>query len=162
MSEIRVGHGYDVHSLVKGRDLILGGVKIPFERGLQGHSDADVLIHAIMDALLGAAGLSDIGYYFPPNDEKYKDADSGGLLVKVLALVKEKGFDKIINIDATVMAERPKLRPHIADMRSKIASLLDIPVELVNVKATTNEKLGFIGREEGIAAEAVCLIGHDG
>jgi 2-C-methyl-D-erythritol 2,4-cyclodiphosphate synthase len=154
---MRIGHGYDVHKLVEGRKLILGGVDIPHEKGLLGHSDADVLVHAIMDALLGAAALGDIGKLFPDNDNAYLNADSLVLASKVKAYLKEKGYS-IINIDSTVIAQAPKLAPHIEQMRSNIASALDIDVSQINVKATTEEKLGFTGEKLGIAAHAVCLI----
>ena len=154
---MRIGHGYDVHKLVEGRKLILGGVDIPHEKGLLGHSDADVLVHAIMDALLGAAALGDIGRLFPDNDNAYLNADSLVLASKVKAYLKEKGYS-IINIDSTVIAQAPKLAPHIEQMRSNIASALDIDVSQINVKATTEEKLGFTGEKLGIAAHAVCLI----
>lgn len=154
---MRIGHGYDVHKLVEGRKLILGGVDIPHEKGLLGHSDADVLVHAIMDALLGAAALGDIGKLFPDNDNAYLNADSLVLASKVKAYLKEKGYS-IINIDSTVIAQAPKLAPHIEQMRSNIASALDIDVSQINVKATTEEKLGFTGGKLGIAAHAVCLI----
>lgn len=158
MADIRVGIGYDVHRLVTGRKLVLGGVTIPFEKGLDGHSDADVLLHAIMDALLGAAGLPDIGNQFPNSDARYKDANSAMLLARVLQLIRENGFARIINIDATILAEQPKISPHIAAMKQEIAEILCIEQGSVNIKATTMEKLGFVGREEGIAAQAVCLI----
>lgn len=156
--DIRVGIGYDVHRLVSGRKLVLGGVTIPFEKGLEGHSDADVLLHALMDALLGAAGLPDIGQQFPNTDARFKDANSGILLARVLQLIRENGFAKVINVDATILAEQPKISPHIAAMKKEIAEILCIDQSQVNIKATTMEKLGFIGREEGIAAQAVCLI----
>jgi len=154
---MRVGHGYDVHRFAPGRDLVLGGVKIPYEAGLLGHSDADVLTHAIMDALLGAAALGDIGLHFPDADPAYLGIDSMILLGRVGALLREKGY-AVGNIDATVIAEKPKLRPYIGDMRNNIAKTLGIPVESVNVKATTEEGLGFTGERLGIAAHAVCLI----
>ena len=154
---IRVGHGLDVHQLVAGRKLIIGGVEIAFDRGLLGHSDADVLLHAICDALLGAAALGDIGRHFPDTDARYKGIDSRQLLRHVAALLNECGF-AIGNVDATIIAERPKMAPHIPTMVANIASDLAIGSDCVNVKATTTEKLGFAGREEGIAAEAVCLI----
>jgi 2-C-methyl-D-erythritol 2,4-cyclodiphosphate synthase len=156
---IRVGHGFDVHQLVAGRACIIGGVDIPHDKGLQGHSDADVLLHAICDALLGAAALGDIGKHFPDTDERYKDINSRQLLQHVTALLNAKHF-LIDNIDATVIAEAPKLSPYIAQMCANIAEDCNILVGAVNVKATTSEKLGFIGRGEGIAAEAVCLIQH--
>ena len=154
---IRVGHGFDVHQLVAGRKLIIGGVEITFDRGLLGHSDADVLLHAICDALLGAAALGDIGRHFPDTDARYKGIDSRQLLRHVVALLMERGY-AVGNVDATIIAERPKMAPHIAAMVTNIASDLGIAADCVNVKATTTEKLGFAGREEGIAAEAVCLI----
>lgn len=154
---MRVGQGYDVHKLVTGRKLILGGVEIDHSLGLLGHSDADVLLHAISDALLGAAALGDIGKHFPDTDERYKGADSLKLLACVGELLKEKGY-KILNIDSTIIAQAPKLAPHIQLMRENIADALGIDVGLVSVKATTEEKLGFTGTREGIAAQAVCLI----
>lgn len=161
MTNLRVGNGYDVHQLVKGRDLIIGGVKIDYENGLKGHSDADVLIHAIIDALLGAAGLADIGQYFPPDDEKYKDIKSTELLESVLAELILAGF-VIVNIDAVIMAEKPKMNPIIPEMRDRISTILKITKSQINIKATTTEKLGFVGREEGIAASAVCLLEKNG
>lgn len=154
---IRIGHGYDVHKLVEGRKLILGGVEIPHEKGLLGHSDADVLTHAVMDALLGAAALGDIGKLFPDNDDKYLGADSIGLLKKVLAIIKDKGY-KVVNIDSTIIAQRPKLSPYIDKMRETLAASMEIGLDCVSVKATTEEKLGFSGAELGIAAHAVALI----
>ena len=149
--------GYDVHRLVEGRDLIMGGVKIDYEKGLLGHSDADVLLHAISDALLGAAALGDIGKHFPDTDDKYKGISSIILLKEVGALLEEKGF-YINNIDATIIAQAPKMRPHIDDMRKNIAEALGLDISQVNVKATTEEGLGFTGSGEGISAQAVCLI----
>lgn len=154
---IRIGHGYDVHRLVKDRALILGGVSIPHSVGLLGHSDADVLCHAIADSLLGAAGKRDIGYHFPDSDEQYKGISSLILLKKVMALLDADGY-KIGNIDATVIAEAPKLSSHIDKMRKNIAAALDIDEENVNIKATTEEKLGFTGNKEGISAHSVCLL----
>lgn len=154
---MRVGMGYDVHKLTEGRKLILGGVEIPFELGLLGHSDADVLIHAVMDALLGAAALKDIGYHFPDTDPAYEGASSMELLGKVGELLEEKMY-LIENIDATVIAQKPKLRPYIEQMTENIARVLHLEVSRVNVKATTEEGLGFTGRMEGIAAQAVCSI----
>ncbi len=154
---LRIGHGYDVHRLVSDRKLILGGVDIPFEKGLSGHSDADVLVHAIMDALLGAAALGDIGKLFPDTDDAYLDADSMELLKSVREVLRAHDW-KLGNLDATVLAQRPKLAPYIDTMRSKIADALQTDIENVSVKATTEEKLGFTGRGEGIAAHAVCLI----
>lgn len=154
---IRVGHGFDVHQLVAGRRCVIGGVDIPHEKGLEGHSDADVLLHAICDALLGAAALGDIGKHFPNTDERYRGIDSRELLRQVAALLHTKRFS-IVNIDATVIAEAPKLSPHTAQMCANIANDCNILHDAVNVKATTTEKLGFTGRGEGIAAEAVCLI----
>jgi len=162
MKNLRIGHGFDVHPLVKGRDLIVGGVKIPFEKGLVGHSDGDVLLHAIMDALLGAAGLPDIGQQFPPSDDKYKGADSTELLKNVLLAVRNAGFAEIINIDAIILAERPRMNPHIPSMRTRIAEIVEMAPSHINIKATTTEKLGFVGREEGVAASVVCLIAGDG
>ena len=155
---MRIGHGYDVHRFAPGRDLVLGGVKIPYETGLLGHSDADVLTHAVMDALLGAAALGDIGLHFPDGDPAYLGIDSLILLGRVGALLSGKGYT-VGNIDATVIAEKPKLRPYIEDMRQNIAKTLGISVDRVNVKATTEEGLGFTGERLGIAAHAVCLIG---
>lgn len=154
---MRIGHGYDVHKLVEGRKCIIGGVDIPHETGLLGHSDADVLVHAIMDALLGAAALGDIGLHFPDNDPTYKGADSLKLLEHVGDLLEENLY-YVENIDATILAQAPKMRPHIDAMRENIARALKIDVSLVNVKATTEEGLGFTGAREGIAAHAVCLI----
>ena len=154
---MRIGHGYDVHALVEGRDLILGGVKIPYEKGLMGHSDADVLAHAISDALLGAAALGDIGVLFPDNDPQYAGADSLKLLPAVVAAVRMKGYS-ISNIDATVIAQRPKLRPFIDEMRRNLASACNLDIDCVSIKATTEEHLGFTGRGEGIATHAVCLL----
>lgn len=154
---MRVGMGYDVHRLTKDRDLILGGVKIPWEKGLLGHSDADVLIHAIMDAFLGAAALGDIGQHFPDTDPAYKGISSIRLLKHVAALLSEKGYG-IGNIDAVIIAQKPKMAPHIPQMKENIAKALEIDMDCLNIKATTEEKLGFTGREEGIASEAVCLL----
>ena len=154
---MRIGQGYDVHRLKEGRKLIIGGVEIPYEKGLDGHSDADVLLHAIMDALLGAAALGDIGLLFPDTDAQFAGADSLKLLQKVKDVLDEKGYS-ICNIDATVIAQEPKLRPYIDLMRQNIAEVLKIDVSQVSVKATTEEHLGFTGRKEGIAAQAVVLI----
>lgn len=154
---MRIGHGYDVHRLVEGRKLILGGAEIPFDKGLLGHSDADVLLHAISDSLLGAAALGDIGKHFPDTDESFKGANSLLLLEKVCALLKEKGY-KIVNIDATVLAQRPKLKDYIEKMRENIARACKTDIDAISVKATTEEGLGFTGAGEGIAAHAVCLI----
>ena len=154
---MRIGHGYDVHRLVEGRDLILGGVKIDFELGLLGHSDADVLLHAVSDALLGAAGLGDIGKHFPDTDPKYKGADSRVLLRPVVKLVRENGYF-ISNVDVTMIAQKPKLKDHIPQMVKNIAEDLQIPENRVNVKATTEEKLGFTGTMEGLRCHAVCLL----
>ena len=154
---MRIGHGYDVHKLVEGRDLILGGVKIDHHLGLLGHSDADVLLHAVSDALLGAAGLGDIGVHFPDTDPKYKGADSALLLKVVGEKVAAAGY-RISNIDVTMIAQRPKLKPHIPQMRANIAKVLALDESRVNVKATTEEKLGFTGREEGLSCHAVCLL----
>lgn len=154
---MRVGMGYDVHRLVEGRDLIIGGVKIPYEKGLLGHSDADVLLHAIMDALLGAAALGDIGKHFPDTDERYKGADSRVLLREVARMLEEKNY-LVENIDATIIAQAPKMRPHIDTMRQNIADDLGIEVSQVNVKATTEEGLGFTGAGEGISSQAICSL----
>ena len=154
---IRIGNGYDIHRLVEGRPLILGGVNIPHELGLLGHSDADVLTHAIMDAMLGALSLGDIGHYFPPTDPKWKGANSLLLLKQVNELMNQRGW-QINNIDSVIVAERPKLKPHLAAMTSNLANSLAINQELIGVKATTNEKLGPVGREEGIAAYSVVLL----
>ena len=154
---MRIGHGYDVHRLVEGRDLILGGVKIDFELGLLGHSDADVLLHAVSDALLGAAGLGDIGKHFPDTDPQYKGADSRVLLRHVVKLVKESGY-RISNVDVTMIAQKPKLKDHIPQMVKNIAEDLQIPENRVNVKVTTEEKLGFTGTMEGLRCHAVCLL----
>lgn len=154
---MRIGHGYDVHKLVEGRRLIIGGVEIPHEKGLLGHSDADVLLHAISDALLGAAALGDIGKLFPDNDPAYEGADSLILLKKVCEQVRKAGFE-IENIDSTVLAQEPKLRPYIDEMRALISAYTGVDIDAVSVKATTEEGLGFTGAREGIAAHAVCLI----
>ena len=154
---MRIGMGYDVHKLVEGRKMIIGGVEIPYEKGLLGHSDADVLLHAISDALLGAAALGDIGKHFPDTDEKYKGADSLMLLKEVGEMLNDKNF-YICNIDATIIAQAPKMRPHIDKMRENIAKALNIDVSMVNVKATTEEGLGFTGSGEGISSQAVALI----
>ncbi len=154
---IRIGHGFDVHALVAGRQCIIGGVTIPYEKGLDGHSDADVLLHAICDALLGAAALGDIGKHFPPSDNTYKNADSRALLRHVVALLKVKNY-LVNNIDATVICEAPKLSPHTQQMCINIAADCNVDISQINIKATTTEKLGFTGRGEGIAAEAVCTI----
>jgi len=154
---MRVGQGFDVHALVEGRDLIIGGVKIPYEKGLLGHSDADVLLHAICDALLGAAALGDIGRHFPDSDPQYKNIDSRVLLRRVRDAVTKRGW-RIANVDATVIAQAPKLAPHIAHMTANIAEDLAIALDCVSVKATTTEHLGFAGREEGVAAMVVVLL----
>ncbi|NJM62092.1 MAG: 2-C-methyl-D-erythritol 2,4-cyclodiphosphate synthase [Oscillatoriales cyanobacterium RU_3_3] len=154
---IRIGNGYDIHCLVPDRPLILGGINIPHELGLLGHSDADVLTHAIMDAMLGALSLGDIGLYFPPTDPKWKGADSTVLLAQVNQLILDKGWE-IGNIDSVVVAERPKLKPHISKMRDRLAEVLQLQPDRIGIKATTNEKLGPVGREEGIAAHAVVLL----
>lgn len=153
----RIGQGYDLHQLTQGRKLILGGVEIPHTTGLLGHSDADVLVHAIMDALLGALALGDIGKHFPPSDSQYKDISSILLLSHVKNLIEQKGY-KIINIDATILAERPKMLPHIDTMRQNIAQTLDISIDRVSIKATTTEKMDSIGQELAIASQAVCLL----
>lgn len=154
---IRIGSGYDVHRLVYGRDLILGGIKIPFKKGLKGHSDADVLVHSVCDSILGAAGLGDIGYYFPDSNLKFKDISSLILLEKCNKLILEKGYF-IVNIDCTILAQSPRLEPFKKKMEQKIADTLEISSEFVNVKATTTENLGFIGRGEGIEARSIVLI----
>lgn len=156
----RIGHGYDVHRLVTGRPLIVGGVNIPFELGLDGHSDADVLVHAVMDALLGAAALGDIGGLFPDTDPAYKGADSMKLLENVVCVLKDKGYT-IGNVDATLIAQKPKIKPYILQMRENIAKVCMVDTDLVNVKATTEEKLGFTGNMEGMSAHAVCIICKD-
>jgi len=155
--KIRVGLGYDVHAFVEDRELWLGGICIPHEKGLLGHSDADVLIHAICDALLGAANLRDIGFHFPDNAGEYKNIDSKILLEKTVSLIREKGYE-IGNIDATICAEKPKLNPHIPQMKKTLSAVMRIDEEDVSIKATTTEKLGFVGREEGIAAQVIVLI----
>jgi len=157
---MRIGQGFDVHALVAGRRLIVGGVDIPYEKGLAGHSDADVLIHAICDALLGAAGLGDIGAHFPDSDARYKDIDSRKLLYEVRQLLRNRGWH-VVNVDATIIAQAPKMAPHIPAMRANLASDLGIAPDAVNIKAKTAERLGFIGRGEGIAAEAVVLLDDD-
>ena len=154
---MRIGTGYDVHKLVEGRKLIIGGVEIPYEKGLLGHSDADVLVHAVMDALLGAAALGDIGKHFPDSDPKYKGADSLMLMREVRRILSENGFE-VENVDATIIAQAPKMSPHIDTMRRNIADALGLDVSQVSVKATTEERLGFTGRGEGISAQAVALI----
>ena len=154
---MRVGHGYDVHRLVEGRKLILGGVVIPWEKGLLGHSDADVLLHALMDAILGAAALGDIGQHFPDSDERYAGADSLRLLSEVARLLNEAGY-RLVNADCTILAQRPKLMPHLPQMRANIARALEADVDAISVKATTEEGLGFTGDGSGIAAHAVVLI----
>jgi len=154
---IRIGHGYDVHRLTENRDLILGGVKIPYEKGLLGHSDADVLVHAVMDAMLGAAALGDIGKHFPDNDDSFKNADSIELLKKVTRILSENGYS-VGNIDSTVIAQAPKLAPHIEQMRENIAKACGCDISCISVKATTEEKLGFTGEKLGISAHAVCII----
>ena len=154
---MRVGFGYDVHKLVEHRPLILGGIQIPFEKGLLGHSDADVLLHAISDALLGAVALGDIGLHFPDTDEKWKGADSALLLKEVCRMVTEQGYE-ISNVDTTVALQRPKLRPYIDEIRTSIATILGIDLSCVSVKATTTEKMGFVGTGEGASAYAICLL----
>jgi 2-C-methyl-D-erythritol 2,4-cyclodiphosphate synthase len=154
---MRIGQGFDAHALVSGRKLIIGGVHVPYEKGLAGHSDADVLIHAVCDALLGAAGLGDIGQHFPDSDARYKGIDSRKLLREVARLIESRGL-KVVNVDATVIAQAPRLSPHVAAMRANLASDLGVAADSVNIKAKTTEKLGFVGRGEGIAAEAVALL----
>lgn len=158
---IRIGNGYDVHKLVTGRKLILGGIEIPYEKGLLGHSDADVLLHAIMDSLLGALALGDIGQHFPDNDNKYLNVDSMILLEKVMKLVKEKGY-KIGNIDAIIVAQKPKLKDFLPKMREEIAKVLNTSIENISIKATTEEKLGFTGSGEGIKSYSVVLLTKEG
>lgn len=153
----RIGQGFDVHQLVEGRPLIIGGIEIPYEKGLLGHSDADVLLHTIADACLGAIGEGDIGKHFPDTDEAFKDADSAKLLQHVWAIVKQKGYE-LVNADCTIMAQQPKMAPHIKEMQGRIAQLLETSEDTINVKATTTEKLGFTGRGEGIASLAVVLL----
>lgn len=160
MCNFRIGHGYDVHRLVPERDLILGGVSVPFEKGLLGHSDADVLLHAVCDALLGALALGDIGKHFPDSDPQYAGIDSRLLLSRTAELIREKGW-QIGNVDATVVAQAPRLSPYIQEMRENIATVLDLPLDAINVKATTEEHLGFTGEGLGIAAHAVCLLFRD-
>ncbi len=154
---LKIGHGYDVHAFAENRKCIIGGVCIPYEKGLLGHSDADVLLHAISDSLLGAAALGDIGKHFPDTDPELEGADSLVLLKKVVELIHSEGY-RVNNIDATVIAQAPKMAPYISDMRQNIASALQVEVDCVNVKATTEEKMGFTGRKEGISAHCVCLI----
>lgn len=156
---LRIGNGYDIHCLVRGRPLILGGVTIPHDRGLEGHSDADVLTHAVMDALLGALSLGDIGLYFPPGDPQWAGADSLKLLAQVRAMVEQRGW-QVGNVDTVIVAEQPKLKPHIAAMRSRLAEVLQVDADQVGIKATTNEGLGPVGRQEGIAVYAVVLLTH--
>jgi len=153
----RIGQGFDVHQLVEGRPLIIGGITIPYEKGLLGHSDADVLLHTVADACIGAIGEGDIGKHFPDTDPDFKDADSAKLLQHIWQLVKEKGYE-LVNTDCTIIAQKPKLSPYIEQMRERLAGLLEAEAEQVNVKATTTEKLGFTGRGEGIAAQAVVLL----
>ncbi len=154
---MRIGHGYDVHRLVEGRKLILGGVEIPHILGLDGHSDADVLVHAIMDALLGAAALGDIGKLFPDTDDAYRGIDSMLLLDRVRQKIAEQGYG-VENLDCTILAQKPRLAPYLSQMRCRVAQVLDLELDQVSIKATTEERLGFTGREEGIAAHAVCLL----
>ena len=157
---MRIGQGFDAHALVAGRKLVIGGVHIPYEKGLAGHSDADVLIHAVCDALLGAAGLGDIGAHFPDTDARYKGIDSRKLLREVAQLLRQKKL-RVANVDATVIAQAPKMAPHIAAMRANLAADLGVATDAVNVKAKTTEKLGFVGRGEGIAAEAIALLAEN-
>ncbi len=154
---MRIGHGYDVHKLIEGRKLILGGIEVPHTLGLLGHSDADVLTHAVMDALLGAAALGDIGQHFPDNDDRYLGADSTVLLGHVMELIREKGY-RVGNVDATIIAQKPKLMPYLPLMRKKLADVMEIQEDQLNLKATTEEQLGFTGRQEGISAHCVCLL----
>jgi len=157
---MRIGQGFDAHALVSGRKLVIGGVHVPYEKGLAGHSDADVLIHAVCDALLGAAGLGDIGQHFPDSDARFKDIDSRKLLREVARLLQGRGL-KVVNVDATVIAQAPRLAPHIPAMRANLVSDLGVAADAVNIKAKTTEKLGFVGRSEGIAAEAVALLAEE-
>jgi 2-C-methyl-D-erythritol 2,4-cyclodiphosphate synthase len=157
---MRIGQGFDAHALVSGRKLVIGGVQVPYEKGLAGHSDADVLIHAVCDALLGAAGLGDIGQHFPDSDARFKDIDSRKLLREVARLLKGRRL-KVVNVDATVIAQAPRLAPHIPAMRANLVSDLGVAADAVNIKAKTTEKLGFVGRGEGIAAEAVVLLSDE-
>lgn len=154
---MRIGHGYDVHKLIEGRKLILGGIEVPHTLGLLGHSDADVLTHAVMDALLGAAALGDIGQHFPDSDDRYLGADSTVLLGHVMELIREKGY-RVGNVDATIIAQKPKLMPYLPLMRKKLADVMEIQEDQLNLKATTEEQLGFTGRQEGISAHCVCLL----
>lgn len=154
---MRIGHGYDVHKLVEGRDLIIGGVKIPYEKGLLGHSDADVLLHAVSDSLLGAAAMGDIGGMFPDNDPQFLGADSLVLLRSVFKRLRDNGY-KVVNVDATVIAQKPKMKAYIPEMRMNIAAALSTDIDNISVKATTEEEMGFTGRGEGISAHSVCLI----
>lgn len=154
---MRIGHGYDVHRFAENRKLFIGGVEIPYSMGLDGHSDADVLIHAICDSLLGAAALGDIGKFFPDNDSSFKNIDSKILLGRTVDFLKKKGY-RIVNVDATVIAQAPKLRPYIDNMREVLSKICEIDIDALNIKATTEEKLGFTGRLEGISAHSVCLI----
>ena len=154
---MRIGHGYDVHKLVEGRKLILGGIEVPHTLGLLGHSDADVLTHAIMDSILGAAALGDIGQHFPDNDDRYLGADSTELLRHAMELIREKGY-RIGNLDATIIAQKPKLMSYLPQMRKKLAEVMEISEDRLNLKATTEEHLGFTGRQEGISAHCVCLL----
>ncbi|MFI3177051.1 MAG: 2-C-methyl-D-erythritol 2,4-cyclodiphosphate synthase [Eubacteriales bacterium] len=158
---MRIGMGYDVHRLVEGRELIIGGVTIPYEKGLLGHSDADVLVHAIMDALLGATALGDIGQHFPDTDPAYKGISSIALLEEVGVLLQKNGYH-IVNIDSTIIAQEPKMKPHILQMREQIANALSVDRDIINVKATTEEGLGFTGSQEGIASNAICLVTQQG
>lgn len=157
---MRIGIGYDVHKLVSDRKLFIGGIEIPYEKGLLGHSDADVLIHAIMDSILGALALRDIGYHFPDNDNEYKDIDSKILLKRVYEIMKSKNY-KIENIDSVIACQEPKLAAYIDDMRKVIAEILNTDIENISIKATTTEKLGFVGRGEGISSESICLLERD-
>tara|TARA_B100001079_G_C16361301_1_gene493038 strand:+ start:296 stop:775 length:480 start_codon:yes stop_codon:yes gene_type:complete len=157
MSNFRIGHGYDVHKLENGKKFIIGGIQIDHDKGAVGHSDADVVIHVICDALLGALSLGDIGKHFPDTDEKYKGIDSKVLLYKVLDLVKEKEY-RVSNVDVTILLQKPKLRDHINSMRATLSNIMEIDISQISVKATTTEGLGFVGREEGVAAHCVCLI----
>lgn len=158
--QLRIGHSTDIHQLVEGRDLILGGISIPHDKGLLGHSDADALLHAVTEAIIGALGLGDIGKHFPDTSNKYKDIDSKKLLKIAYSMAKEKGY-RINNLDTTIFAERPKMAPHIQNMKKVLSEILEADVDLINVKATRGEKIGFVGREEGIVCEAVVLLIKD-
>jgi 2-C-methyl-D-erythritol 2,4-cyclodiphosphate synthase len=162
VNDLRIGHGFDLHRLVSGRKLKLGGIEIPFELGLEGHSDADVLLHAVADSMLGAAGLPDIGYHFTPSDPRYRDADSAALLREVRTLVEATGLTSVVNLDCTIIAEKPHLQEYLPAMKQKLAEILGVGEERIGIKATTMEGMGHIGRAESMAAIAVCLLAGDG